>query len=183
VATTRHSFWSEMAEVARKHGSGNSASSSSGMCVYNASPFDVCAKRSTHIAQTWIPAISSFKVDPRRLSASWAKTLDMCMPKMLESTPTPVRAGSLDLQPGRPVRELVWLIGLWVMVTGRTSGLIRFGATFGWVLRRFVLEHETPLWMLKRPCRAVNCDPTFFSSHLDNSGARRRFEGKSEAKR
>ncbi|HXI42974.1 MAG TPA: sugar phosphate isomerase/epimerase [Bryobacteraceae bacterium] len=143
-------FWSEMAELARAEGVLQLCFElHPGMCVYNASSFNrLRAAVGPVIAANLDPSHFFFQgMDPLAVIRTLGASIGYVHAKDARVEPYNLAVqGSLDLQPGKPVRDLVWAY--------RTLGYghgARFWADFVSALRSvgydgvLSIEHEDPL--------------------------------------
>jgi sugar phosphate isomerase/epimerase len=143
-------FWNEMAELAGKHGVRKLCFElHPGMCVYNAASFRRLREAVGQVvAANLDPSHFFFQgMDPLAVIRVLGEDIAYVHAKDARVDPYNLSVqGSLDLQPGRPVRELVW--------TYRTLGYGHgedFWANFVSALRAIgydgvlSIEHEDPL--------------------------------------
>ena len=143
-------FWSETAEYARRHGVRKLCFElHPGMCVYNLSSFQRLRAALGPIAAVNLdPSHFFFQgIDPLAVVRSLGEDIGYVHAKDARVDPYNLALqGALDLQPGRPVRELVWVY--------RTLGYghgVQFWADFVSALRSvgydsvLSIEHEDPL--------------------------------------
>ena len=143
-------FWREMAEVAKAEGVRHLCfEMHPAMCVYNVSSFHrLRSAVGEVIAANLDPSHFFFQgIDPLAVIRALAGTIGYVHAKDARVEPYNLAVqGSLDLQPGRPVRDLVWVY--------RTLGYghgVQFWADFASALRShrydgvLSIEHEDPL--------------------------------------